>query len=131
MSSSRVNCSECGKDYANRKSLKKHLVGVHKAKFNYRSDTIRVLQGTELQTAEKALRRRQQNKKNKKNKKASVSDDKKILPVRTRPPPRRSPRHSTHVPSPACSSASGAMNRVKVIPAPFRWDTVSPVMPDI
>ena len=40
----RAQCPLCTNDYATRNSLKRHLISAHHAKFDYRSDTVRILE---------------------------------------------------------------------------------------
>ena len=61
--SSRVTCPMCTKDYADRKGLKKHLIGVHQSKFDVGTNSIRKLEGEELNNAIRTLRRMQSHRK--------------------------------------------------------------------
>ena len=53
----RAQCPLCTNDYATRNSLKRHLISTLHAKFDYRSDTVRILEGAELEQGLTALRR--------------------------------------------------------------------------
>ena len=88
MDAPRIKCPTCEKDYANRKSLKKHLLGVHEEKFNYRLNTTRKLQGTELVEAVKILRNKQRSKRYRT--KPIVKPSKQRCMSRARSRPRRS-----------------------------------------
>ena len=57
--SSRVICPMCPKDYADQKGFKKHLIGVHQLKFDVASNSIRKLEGEELNEAIRTLRHMQ------------------------------------------------------------------------
>ena len=45
----RVNCPECDRPYADRKGLKRHLMGGHQLKYSFRSEATQVVTGAELQ----------------------------------------------------------------------------------
>ena len=57
----RIQCPECAKSYADRRSLKRHLVGLHNMCFLPRTDLMRVMVGEELEEAKVLSRHRQCN----------------------------------------------------------------------
>ena len=53
MSSQKVLCSISQKGYASRRGVKRHLLSVHQSRYNFRSNSTRVLEGEELKEAVK------------------------------------------------------------------------------
>ena len=60
MNKARVNCPECNKSYANRRDLKRYLIGAHNMCFIPGTGMTRVMTGVVLKDKAKALLRHQQ-----------------------------------------------------------------------
>ena len=125
MSPKKAACPLCSKEYASRKGLKKHLVGVHHSRYDIGTNIVHEIQGEELQEALRVLRNM------KSHKKTSTP----TCPVREDSPGLRSSLHSPPHPGQCEPSAAALGERgpvTCVVPAPETFYSTSepPALPD-